>query len=131
MRYLLDTHILVWWFAQSSRLTSRQQDVLDAASPDSPLLVSDISLWEIATLVSLGRIQFEIPLEQWLRRATAAPLVELYRITPKIADQVATLPDTFHRDPADRVIVSTAKVTGATLLTADQRIIESKLTETL
>lgn len=131
MRFLLDTHILLWWFERNPRLTDEQREVLERASVEAPLLLSDISLWEIATLFSLGRLKFDMPLEEWLSRATAAPLVEKYRITPDIARQVAQLPDTFHRDPADRIIVSTARTTGATLLTADKKIIESKLVSTL
>ena len=88
-------------------------------------------MWEIANLVSLGRLSFTLPLKEWLRRATAAPLVERYRITPNVADELARLPDNFHRDPADRIIVATARTTGATLVTADRKIIESELVKTL
>jgi PIN domain nuclease of toxin-antitoxin system len=122
---------LIWWFQQNPRLTAEQKEVLEKASEETPLLLSDISLWEIATLHSLGRLNFDMSLKEWLDRATAAPLVEKYRITPDIARQVAQLPDTFHRDPADRIIVSTARTTGATLLTADKKIIDSKLVSTL
>lgn len=131
MRYLLDTHILIWWFERNSRLAVEQQRAINQASGNSPLLVSDISLWEIATLHSLGRLKFTLPLKQWLDTATAAPLVETCRITSDVAKRVSELPDTFHRDPADRILVSTASSLGATLVTADRRIIESKLVKTL
>ncbi len=121
----------MWWFERNSRLTTAQMTVLNKARAGPPLLVSDVTLWEIATLSSLGRLQFEIPLQEWLERATAAPLVERCRITPAIAAQVAALPETFHRDPADRLLVSTAIVTEAILLTADVKIIQSGLVTTL
>ena len=61
-------------------------------------------------------------LSEWLERAVAPPLVERCTITPAVAAEVAALPATFHRDPADRILVATARVHGATLLTADERI---------
>ena len=62
MTALLDTHILIWWLNDSNRLSAAQQEVVASASAESPLLVSDISLWEVATLHSRGRIQLTIPL---------------------------------------------------------------------
>ena len=131
MRALLDTHVLLWWFAEGNRLPRVHKRAISAAGPDNPLLVSDISLWEIATLHELGRIRIALPLREWLERATAPPLVRLVGISPAIAAELASLPPEFHRDPADRIIVSTARVLGATLLTRDRRIIDSQLVPTL
>ena len=131
MRALLDTHTLFWWLTEPDRLSPAQRQVIAAADPDSPVLVSDISLWEIATLYSLGRIRIAPPLRQWLEKAVAPPLVRRYSVSPAIAAEVAALPDAFHRDPADRILVATARVLGATLLMQDQRIITSRLVETL
>ena len=121
----------MWWFEPNPRLTIAQTAVLNKAQAGPPLLVSDVTLWEIAMLSSLGRLHFEIPLQEWLERATAAPLVERCRITPAIAAQVAALPESFHRDPADRILLATARVAEATLLTADAKIIQSGLVKTL
>jgi len=104
---------------------------VQAASGEEPLWVSDISLWEIATLVNLERIRLRLPLRDWLERAVAPPLVRRVSISPAVAADVAALPDSFHRDPADRIIVASARTTGATLLTQDRRIIGSKLVPTL
>ena len=71
MTALLDTHVLIWWLNDSTRLSPAQQEVVAAASAESPLLVSDISLWEVATLHSRGRIQLTIPLRAWLDKAVA------------------------------------------------------------
>ena len=131
MRALLDTHVLIWWFSDRLRLSPGQQQVLESASPESPLVVSEISLWEVATLHGLGRIRLTVPLQEWLERATAAPLVRRQGISPAIAAESVVLPDSFHRDPADRILVATARVLGATLLTQDRRIAESGLVETL
>ena len=131
MTLLLDTHVLIWWLDDSGRLSPAQRDAVSTVAPESPLLVSDISLWEIATLHSLGRVRLSLPLREWLDKAVAPPLVRRQGVSPAIAEHVAALPDSFHRDPADRILVATARVLGATLLTKDRRIVESALVDTL
>ena len=131
MKALLDTHILIRWLSDRSQLSSRQSQVIETADADSPLLVSDISLWEVATLHSLGRIRLSIPLREWLEKAVAPPLVRRLGISPAIAAEMAALPDWFHRDPADRILVATARTLGALLLTQDRRIVDSALVETI
>ncbi len=131
MKALLDTHILLWWLGEDPRLSQEQRHVLDQADATNPLWVADITLWEIATLFSLGRIKLHLPLREWLEQATAPPLVQRVPITPAVAAEVAALPDSFHRDPADRIIVATARILGATLVTRDRRIVEAGLVPTL
>ncbi|MYH50578.1 MAG: type II toxin-antitoxin system VapC family toxin [Gammaproteobacteria bacterium] len=128
---LLDTHVLIWWLQDPALLSPAQKRVTDEAGKESPLRVSDISLWEIATLHSLGRIRLAIPVREWLEKAVAPPLVRRHGISPAIAAEVARLPDSFHRDPAARILVATARTLGATLLTHDRRIRESGLVETV
>ncbi len=131
MSLLLDTHILLWWLSDSGRLSAGQREALARAGEKSPLLVSDISLWEVAMLHSLDRIRLALPLREWLSKAVAPPLVRRQGISPAIATEVAALPDSFHGDPADRIILATARVLGATLLTQDQRIVDAGLVDTL
>jgi PIN domain nuclease of toxin-antitoxin system len=122
---LLDTHILLYWLGGSSYLTAPEQRAIEEATAENPLLLSDISLWEIATLFNLGRISLDLPLREWLERAVAPPLVHIVGISPAVAAAVAALPETFHRDPADRIIVASAQIAGATLMTRDRRIIDA------
>lgn len=131
MTPLLDTHTPIWWLNDSNQLSAAQRRVIKSASPQSPLLVSDFSLWEVATLHNLGRIQLTIPLRGWLDKEVARPLVRRHGFTPAIAAELATLPDSFPRDPADRILVATARTFGATLLTQDGRIIDAALVDTL
>ena len=131
MTALLDTHVLIWWLSDRMQLSLRQREVVEAATPDGPVFVSDISLWEVAMLASLGRIRLALPLREWLDKAVAPPLVRRQGISPAVATEVAALPDSFHRDPADRILVATARVLGATLLTNDRRIVDASLTPTL
>jgi PIN domain nuclease of toxin-antitoxin system len=131
MRALLDTHILVKWVSSPDDLSAAQRHVLDAASGTAPVMVSDISLWEVATLVSLGRLALDRPLREWLERAAAPPLVRRIGISPAVAAAVADLPDTFHRDPADLIIVASAIIMGAVLLTNDARIRDAGIVQTV
>ena len=131
MKFLLDTHILLYWLGDMAKLSARQMKIIQAADAGKPLWVSDISLWEIATLHSLGRIQLQYPLRDWLEAAVAPPLVCRVGISPAVASAVGALPNTFHRDPGDRIIVASTQVLGATLLTHDRRIITSNLVSTL
>ena len=131
MTVLLDTHVLLYWLSADPRLSVAQAEVIRQAGPAAPLWVSDISLWEIATLYALGRITLQLPLREWLAAATAPPLVQRLGITLAVAAAVAALPAWFHRDPADRIIIASAQVVGGTLLTRDQPIIDAALVPTL
>ena len=131
MRVLLDTHVWWWWVTGEPGLSAAQKRVLAKAGPDAPLEISDVSLWEVATLVSLGRLAVTMPLRDWLEAAAAPPLVQRRGVSPAVAAEVASLPHAFHRDPADRIIVATARVHDATLLTRDTRIIAAKLVPTI
>jgi PIN domain nuclease of toxin-antitoxin system len=131
VRHLLDTHVLLRWLEGGKRLSRAQRRIIDRAGPQAPLLVADIVLWEIATLHELGRIRLHLPLRDWLSAAVAPPLVEVVGISPAIAAEVAVLPVTFHRDPVDRILVATARVLGAALLTSDERIVASGIVKTV
>jgi PIN domain nuclease of toxin-antitoxin system len=131
MTSLLDTHVLLWWLEGGKRLSTKQKRAIARASPDQPLAVSDITLWEIATVYQLGRIKLRMPLAHWLEAAVAPPLVQRVGISPAIAAEVAMLPPTFHRDPADRILVATARVLQASLVTSDERIVDAGLVATV
>lgn len=131
MRYVLDTHVLLWWFQADDQLARAQRRILRHADPEHPLWVSDISLWEVAMLHSLGRIRLQLPLRDWLDRATAPPLVMRAGISPAVAAEVATLPASLPGDPADRIILATAHVLGAALLTRDRRLVDARLVRTV
>ena len=131
MSVVLDTHVLLYWLGADPRLSAVQAEAIRQASPAEPLWVSDISLWEIATLYALSRITLRLPLRDWLEAATAPPLVQRLGITPAVAAAVAALPALFHRDPADRIIIASAQVLGGALLTRDQQIIDAALVPTV
>ena len=119
---LIDTHIWVWYSNESDRLTERQQQVL-AARIGEGLGVSVISCWEVAKLVELGRLSLDRPVGEWLTLALAPPEIRLIELTPQIAVASTQLPGSFHRDPADQIIVATARVYNVEVMTVDRRIL--------
>jgi PIN domain nuclease of toxin-antitoxin system len=122
---MLDTHIWIWWLHGDHRLPESVRSELDALPAEHRPMISDISLWEVAMLVARGRLELDRSLESWLQLATRA--VKVWPITTSIAAAVAALPESFQRDPADRIIVATSANRGAPLITLDRRIIESGL----
>ena len=131
MKYVLDTHMLIWWVSDSGRLGKKAKHAVASAAEGQPLVVSDISLWEITLLLQSKRIEISRPLRDWLDAATAPPLVEIHQITAAIAADMLTVSRDIIRDPADRCIIATARVLGATLVTADRIIVGSKLVHTV
>jgi PIN domain nuclease of toxin-antitoxin system len=85
--------------------------------------VSAISCWEVAKLVELQRLVLPRPVGEWLDLALTYPGVQLLALTPKIAVESTQLPGTFHRDPADQILVATARVFNCPLLTLDSKIL--------
>ena len=124
---ILDTHAWVWWVQADPRLDRRTIDALDALPADDRPAVCDISLWEVAMLVALGRLTLGEPLESWLEAAADPRTVQVLPITPAIATAVAGLPETFHRDPADRLIVATCRALGHPLVTRDRALTRARL----
>jgi PIN domain nuclease of toxin-antitoxin system len=128
MRPLLDTHIWLWWIGGERHLSKREMTSLDELSAEQRPFISDISLWEVAVLLELGRWNVAIPFESWLKAACHPRTVEILPITQDIAAEIARLPATFQRDPADRIIVSTARARDIPLFTRDRRILDARLT---
>jgi PIN domain nuclease of toxin-antitoxin system len=121
---LLDTHTLLWWQqVEPSRLSARAVETLANANFTGALKISTITTWEVAMLVEKGRIRLDTDPLTWMDRLAELFLVEFIPIDNRIAVEANRLPDPFHRDPADRIIVATARVFGMPLLTADDRIL--------
>ena len=121
---LLDTHVWVWLMLGDNRLGNTTLRMLAKAVPDGRLRVSVISVWEVAMLEAKGRLTLAADCESWVREALAAPGIRLAELTPHIAISSTRLPGTFHGDPADRMLVATARESGATLVTADESVLQ-------
>ncbi len=120
---LLDTHVLVWLVEDDGRLGPGARSEIERARDAAGLGASAITPWEIAMLVAKGGLHLALEVGTWVDRALALPGVDLLPIEPAIAVDSVRLPGQFHADPADRLIVATARHWPATLLTADQAIL--------
>ena len=127
---VLDTHIWVWWVHGDEQLTQTQVGVIEANEADS-IGVSAISCWEVAKLVEYGRLELPCLLSEWFEQALRYPGICLLALTPEIAIASTQLPDEFHRDPADQIIVATARVYGCSLVTSDRKLLDYPHVETI
>ncbi len=120
---VLDTHIWVWWVHGDSTLSASNRELLDS-SEQTGLAVSAISCGEVAKLVERGRLTLPCPVFDWIQQALAYPGVRLIELSPRICVESTELPGEFHCDPADQIIVATARILNAPLLTLDGKILE-------
>lgn len=119
---VLDTHVWLWWVHGDPSLTPNQKAAITPAEKDE-IGVSIISCWEIAKLVEKGRLELPCPVRDWLTQALDYPGVTLLELTPEIVVESTELPGQFHRDPSDQLIVASARIYQATLITSDVKIL--------
>ena len=122
---LLDTHVLLWSASNGPRLGRHAGKAIEHASREGRLAVSAITPWEIALLESKRRITLQKDVLEWVREALAKPGVNLIPLEPEIAVGSVRLPLEMHPDPADRILVATARHLGATLVTADKGLLDA------
>jgi PIN domain nuclease of toxin-antitoxin system len=125
---ILDTHIWVWWVHGDERLTSTQAEIIEANEKDA-IGVSAISVREIAKLVEYNRLDLSCPLHEWFYEALSYPGIRLIELTPEIAIESTRLPGKFHHDPADQIIVATARLYDSPLITSDTKILKYRYVE--
>ncbi|MGR9171357.1 type II toxin-antitoxin system VapC family toxin [Rhizobium sp. KDH_Rht_773_N] len=120
---VIDTHILVWAMQDDACLGAEARQVIDETAEKSRILISAITPWEIAMLVEKGRLALGDDVGRWIDQALSLPALQVAPIEPSIAVDSVRLPGEFHADPADRIIVATARFHRIPLLTADQAIL--------
>ena len=127
---LLDTHVVVWLAFDQDQISRKARAAIDNARRSGDgLAVSDITLLELATLASKGRIQLDISLESFLQEVEARFVV--LPISGRACVRAIGLPAAYPKDPADRIIGATALVEGLSLLTADREIRRSNALRTI
>lgn len=120
---VLDTHALIWWASDDRQLSAAARKAIEAEqAQEGQILISAISAWEIAMLVSSGRLALAMDVDEWLAMVEALPAVAWAPVSTRLAVQSVRLPGVFHKDPADRLIVALAREYNAQLVTADRRI---------
>jgi len=121
---LVDTHTLIWMVEEAPQLGAQTAEALNRAGWENRIAVSAITPWEIGLLANKGRLRLGVDVMQWIRTALAKPGVQLAPLEPEIAVESTRLPWEMHADPADRILVATARHLGATLVTADRTLLE-------
>lgn len=123
-RLLLDTHVWIWLMeGAADEMAPSVVERVRGASGRGRLLVSAISVWEVAMLQAKGRLRLAMEVEEWVRRGLGAPGVRLADLSPEVLMESTRLPGTVHGDPADRMLIATARRTGAALVTRDAAIL--------
>ncbi len=122
MRVLLDTHVWIWWLLGSEHLSRAEHRALDRSAGSGGCHLSAMSLWEAQMLHAKGRLVLDRPFPNWLREAASPGVVALLPLDVAVVVALDSLPQGFHGDPADRLIVATARTHGLPLATRDRAI---------
>jgi len=128
MTYLLDTHVWIWSQDCPDKLGTQTRKILE--NSQSKLLVSTVSTLEMAQLVSVGRLELKGSLKHWVNKSLEFLLADTVEISHDIARRAYELKEPFHKDPADRLIISTALCSKGCLITADEKILKYSHVET-
>lgn len=128
---VLDTAVWVWWVSDPSRLTSRARHAISAEEEGYGLIVSAISVWEVAVKSALGKLALDRDVRSWVAVASSYPGIQVHPLDPRDALESTLLPGRFHRDPADRILIALARRIGVPLVTGDRAIRAYRHLETI
>lgn len=130
---VLDTHVLVWWVSGEKQLSSKTRKLIDGElkRQQGLILISSISVWEIALLAGKGRLSLTMSVDDWIINIAGIPGLRFVPVDNRLAIESSRLPGEFHPDPADRLIVALARQEGAQLVTADKKILDYRHVRTI
>ena len=126
MNLLLDTHVWIWWLTADSPLARTEREALDRAAENRELHLAAISLWEAQVLHARKRVELPVPFADWISTAADPRMLTLLPLDVDVVIAADSLPAGFHGDPADRLIVATARAHGMPLATHDAAIRKSR-----
>ena len=121
---VLDTHAWIWFISNPDLLSKRAKKAVNAAVKDKSILISSISAWELALLVTKKRIKLTLDVTDWIAKSESLPFIQFVPVTNSIAIKSVNLPLPRHPDPADRIIIATALSVGAPLVTKDKKLLD-------
>ena len=126
MKYILDTHVWIWWNMHPGELSTKVHSLISTPKRYEELLLSAISPWEFCKLLEKERIGISCNAEEWIAGALDMPKIRLVPLSPTVAYRSTALPQPFNGDPADQIIVATAREENAAILTKDKIIRQYK-----
>jgi PIN domain nuclease of toxin-antitoxin system len=119
---VLDTHALVWWVSGDATLSRKARKTIEKEMEEGEILISAISAWEIAMLVEREKLVLSMEVERWMNTVSEIDAVRIVPMDVEILVKSVNLPGEFHKDPADRMIVATARKFSVPLVTKDDKI---------
>jgi PIN domain nuclease of toxin-antitoxin system len=119
---VLDTNAWIWWTAEPARLSAKARRAIAAEEDRYGLVVSAISVWEVGVKASLGKLTLDRDVRAWIALASSYPGIVVHPLDPLDALESTLLPGTFHKDPADRMIIALARRLDVALVTSDRAI---------
>ena len=122
MKYILDTHTWIWMQAFPDMLSAKAKRTVTGLTEEDELLLSAISIWEVCKLVEKGRISLFEDLEAWVEQALDVTGLRVVPLDFRVFQRSTSLPPPFNSDPADQMIVATARLRDATVITKDRLI---------
>jgi PIN domain nuclease of toxin-antitoxin system len=128
---LLDTHVWLWLLHEPNRLSDQVQAAIALEEAQNGILVSAISVWEIAVKSSLGKLTLPLPIDEWYALAQTHPGVAVESLNPLDAIASTQIPGEFHKDPADRILIAIARRYDVPLVTLDTKILNYPHVQTL
>jgi len=127
-----DTHTFIWWVSNPEKLSDKAIKTIDKElKREGEILVSSISVWEIYMLVKKGRLKLIMDVDVWLEKIEKLGPLQFVPVDNKIAAKSVMLPEPLHKDPADRIIIATSLIYGASLITSDKKILDYSHTKSI
>jgi PIN domain nuclease of toxin-antitoxin system len=121
---IIDTHIWLWLLHDLSQLSNAAREQIEIEEPENGILVSAISVWEIAVKSSLGKLALPLSIDDWYTLAKSHSGTVIEALNPEDAIASTQLPGDFHKDPVDRIIVAMARRYDVPLITCDNNILK-------
>ena len=129
---VIDTHVLIWWVNGDQSLSETAAKIIkETLVSGSEVIISSISAWEISMLIEKGRLILSMDVERWLDEVSQIDGVRFIAVDNEIGIKSTVLPGEFHKDPADRMIVATARKLAVPLVTADEKMIHYEYVKTI
>jgi PIN domain nuclease of toxin-antitoxin system len=121
---VLDTHVWLWWLHDPAKLSPAAEKLIQQEQASGALILSSISVWEVAIKVQSGKLAIPLDIHRWYELAKSYPATVIEPLSPIDAIASTQLPGDFHKDPADRIIVSLARRLAVPLVTCDTKILD-------